>query len=33
VPTKEHNILDLFFTGNEELIDYIRVEEAALSDH
>ena len=33
VPTREHNILDLFFTSNEELVADIRVEETALSDH
>jgi hypothetical protein len=33
VPTREHNILDLFFTSNEELVADIRIEETTLSDH
>jgi hypothetical protein len=33
LPTRERNILDLFFTGNERMLVDVRVEETSLSDH
>ncbi|KAK3879590.1 hypothetical protein Pcinc_015877 [Petrolisthes cinctipes] len=32
-PTRGDNILDLFFTSNEELLYNIRVEDTIMSDH
>jgi hypothetical protein len=33
LPTRERNILDLFFTDNERMVVDVRVEETSLSDH